>query len=261
MQVVFTDLDGTLIDFHDYSYDKSEAALRRLKENSIPVIFNTGKTPAENFYYREKLGIADPFITENGSAIYIPEGYFDFEFDYSLRKDGFLVIELGAGYGRIISALNSINSAEGWSIRGRSAMSVDEVARDAGMPAELARLARMREYSESFRFGGDTGKLSEAAAGFSMKIIHGGKYLNLVGEGADKGRAALRLLELYRKIYPGIRSVGIGDSSNDIPLLKVVDLPVLVSSERVSFPGARLTGAEGPEGFSEAVERFILPGS
>jgi hypothetical protein len=40
---VFTDLDGALLDSRTYSYEKSLAAIKRLKENGIPIIFCSAK--------------------------------------------------------------------------------------------------------------------------------------------------------------------------------------------------------------------------
>ena len=51
--LVFTDLDGTLLDHHDYSYDAALPTLRRLKKANIPLIFNTSKTAAEVEEYME----------------------------------------------------------------------------------------------------------------------------------------------------------------------------------------------------------------
>ncbi|MCG7852909.1 MAG: HAD hydrolase family protein, partial [Methanosarcinaceae archaeon] len=45
--VVFTDLDGTLIDHDTYSYKAARPALAALKKQGIPLIFCTSKTRAE----------------------------------------------------------------------------------------------------------------------------------------------------------------------------------------------------------------------
>ena len=62
----------------------------------------SSKTRAEIEYYQEKIGIADPFISENGGAIYIPQGYFSPRTEDSAiideNKGSFQVIRLGADY-------------------------------------------------------------------------------------------------------------------------------------------------------------------
>jgi HAD superfamily hydrolase (TIGR01484 family) len=45
--LVFTDLDGTLLDHHTYSFEPALPALNSLKEKNIPLIICTSKTRAE----------------------------------------------------------------------------------------------------------------------------------------------------------------------------------------------------------------------
>ena len=42
--LIFTDLDGTLLDHHSYSFKGAEKALHILRQHSIPLIFNSSKT-------------------------------------------------------------------------------------------------------------------------------------------------------------------------------------------------------------------------
>jgi len=42
-QIVFTDLDGTLLDPVTYSYEKSHDGISRLKESCIPINILLGK--------------------------------------------------------------------------------------------------------------------------------------------------------------------------------------------------------------------------
>jgi predicted mannosyl-3-phosphoglycerate phosphatase (HAD superfamily) len=78
--VVFTDLDGTLLDSETYSYEKSLAMINRLKESGTPLIFCSAKTIVEQEVYRNELGLFHPFIVENGSTIFTPQAYFPFPF-------------------------------------------------------------------------------------------------------------------------------------------------------------------------------------
>src|SRR2546423_300740 len=70
--VVFTDLDGTLLDAETYRYDAARQGLDRLREHAIPLIICTSKTRAEVEPLRNELGNTDPFIVENGGALYVP---------------------------------------------------------------------------------------------------------------------------------------------------------------------------------------------
>ena len=117
--VIFTDLDGTLLDPETYSFQKALPALKLIKKSEIPLVFSTSKTRAETEFYRKKLENKHPFIVENGGAIFIPRNYFPFGFKYD-RVDGeYLVIKLGTDYGKLRKVLESIKN-KGVRIVGRA---------------------------------------------------------------------------------------------------------------------------------------------
>jgi len=130
--VVFTDLDGTLLDPVTYSYERALPFIERLQQMSIPIVFCSHKTRAEQEVYRQELGISDPFIVENGGAIFIPQGYFPFGFDYDKARGGYQIIELGMSYAEIRRILGKIRAEVGINFRGFGDMSAQEVAKDAG---------------------------------------------------------------------------------------------------------------------------------
>lgn len=103
MIIVFTDLDGTLLD-ESYSCEAAKPALDRVVRSSIPVVFCSSKTRAEIEVYRRELGIPDPFIVENGGAIVIPENYFTFPYEYTKREGRYTILELGKAYALLRSA-------------------------------------------------------------------------------------------------------------------------------------------------------------
>src|SRR5713226_6564538 len=75
--LIFTDLDGTLLDARTYSWAGAEPALAEIERRRIPLVLVTSKTRAEVEPLRRKLGHAHPFITENGGGVFIPDGYFN----------------------------------------------------------------------------------------------------------------------------------------------------------------------------------------
>lgn len=66
------------------------------------------KTRLETEYYRNKLGIKDPFISENGAAIFIPRGYFNLNYHYTRRTEHYDIVELGTAYSEIREKLERI---------------------------------------------------------------------------------------------------------------------------------------------------------
>jgi len=262
--VLFTDLDGTLLDPVTYSYHKALPLIKRLRQRGIPIVFCSHKTRAEQEVYRQKLGIPDPFIVENGGAIFIPQGYFSFSFDYGKAWGGYQVIELGSSYAEIRRILEQIRAEIGVDFRGFGDMSVGEVAEDAGLDTQAARRAKEREYDETVKpveNAEEMDRLLRAIKGAGLNYTHGGRYYGVMGAN-DKGRAVTILADLFRRKLGEVDTVGIGDSHNDLPMLAVVDVPVLVQKpgglwEEMDLPRLERTEGIGPEGWSRAIKSII----
>jgi mannosyl-3-phosphoglycerate phosphatase len=148
--VLFTDLDGTFLDGRTYSFDESLPASREAKHRGVPVVYVSSKTRAEIEEIRAATGVGDPFIVENGGAVYVPMGYFPFEIDRSTRRDGYDVIELGVPYQRLVAALDDIRERLDLPLVGFSDLTEEEVAALTGLPPSTAALAKRREWDEPF---------------------------------------------------------------------------------------------------------------
>ena len=259
--IIFTDLDGTLLDSGTYSYEKSLTTIDRLKEKAIPIIFCSAKTRAEQEVYRRELGLFHPFVVENGGAIFIPQGYFPFPFDYHKTVGDLLAIELAIPYRKVREFLVKIGKENDFGFKGLTDMSAAEVAEITGLNLESARLAQQREYDEPVKFESSRekdlskflAKLGEAGLNWS----YGGRLYHVMG-GGGKGKAVEILSGLYRKMWGEIRTVGLGNGLNDLPMLSQVDIPILVqkrdhSWEDVNLPRLRRVRGIGPEGWSKAI--------
>ena len=64
--IIFTDLDGTLLDHTTYSFDAAIPMLDYIKVNKIPLIIVTSKTKDEVLRIQKLLDMKGPFIVENG---------------------------------------------------------------------------------------------------------------------------------------------------------------------------------------------------
>ena len=254
--IVFTDLDGSLLDASTYSYREALDTLNLLGSRQIPLIFCSTKTRFEQEVYREALAITAPFIVENGGAIFVPDGYFPFTFEHDKTIDNYRVIELGMPYARIRQLLKET----GYQIKGFGDMSVEEIDAVTGLDLEMAALAMQREYSETLLLEGrdeEIKQVLEVIQGVGLAWMHGGRFYSVTG-GNDKGEACQILLELLRKKFTEIRTIGIGDSANDLPMLKTVDIPVLVQKEGrywedMELPGLVKVKGVGPQGWRRAI--------
>ncbi|GKS59869.1 mannosyl-3-phosphoglycerate phosphatase [Nitrospira sp.] len=269
--LVFTDLDGSLLDPVTYSWDNAREALEQLSSREIPLILVSSKTRAEIEPLRLELQHRHPFITENGGAIFIPQGYFMSVSQEARIREGFEVIELGAPYASLLRALRDIEHAAGIQLRGFHDMTVDEVATRTGLTLDEAELAMRREYDEPFIIEGPPSLLpviQREAAERQLSVTTGGRFHHLLGE-SDKGRACLHLLDRYRRHWhrppKSIRSIGLGDSANDHPMLEVVDVPIAIQRADGSYDPdlhvAHLIKARGvgPVGWNSAVLDQLAP--
>ena len=263
-QVIFTDLDGTLLDLETYSYEKSLAGINRVKQKGIPVIFCSAKTRAELEVYRHKMGVFHPFIVENGGAIFIPSNYFPFSFGYHRIVDELLVIELGIPYNEVRRLLGKIKEEGRFHFRGFGDMSAEEVAKASGLDIESAKLAKQREYDETVKFdisGEEMSKALEKIKEVGLSWTHGGRFYEVMGDN-DKGKAVRIVSDLYCRMWGEIETIGFGDSLNDLPMLSAVDIPILVQRkartwESINLPRLRKIQGVGPEGWSKAIKEII----
>jgi len=258
--VVFTDLDGTLLEHATYSFEPARPALEALLEAGIPLIFCTSKTRLETERWRRALANVHPFIVENGGAAFVPEGYFGAAARFDKRDGGYGVLEFGRPYADLRQALERIRAASGLPLRGFGDMAVEEIAARCGFTREDAALAAMREYDEPF-VGADGPALAEverAARKAGLTVASGGRFHHLVG-GSDKGRAVRALRDLYSRSRGPVRTAGLGDSLNDETMLREVDVPVLVRkpdgghADMAGLPELVIAPYAGPEGWREAV--------
>jgi mannosyl-3-phosphoglycerate phosphatase len=262
--VIFTDLDGTLLD-DTYSFERALPALGLLREKNVPLIFCSSKTRREIEHYRKKLINSHPFISENGGGIFIPKGYFKLRItNYKLQTEKeYVLIKLGAQYSQLRKALKELRS-EGFRVRGFGDMTVKEISEATKLSAAEAEMAKERDFDEPFFFDGEDHILPRLFDAIKARGFHQtrGKFFHILGD-SDKGKAVMILTDLYRREYGDIETIGIGDSPNDIPMLEKVDIPVLVQKPDGSYdPHINIrnllkAAGPGPEGWNMAVLKLI----
>ncbi len=259
--IIFTDLDGTLLDEVTYSYAAAQPALGLLASSATPLILCSSKTCAEIENYRRRMNNVHPFIAENGGGIYIPQGYFSVPVAEK-KANGYQLIPLGTSYAEIRNQFVLLRKKLGAKVRGFSDMTIDEISVLTGLSVNEAVLAKQRDFDEPFVFEG------EPDVGFLRAIeVAGlcwtqGRIFHIMGN-HDKGRAVNVLMSLYRQRYGNVASIGLGDNLNDLPMLMAVDHPVLVRHKdgsydsRIALPRLFKTQLPGPAGWNETVLQLL----
>lgn len=267
--IIFTDLDGTLLDYHTYSFAPAAPALKLIQEQEIPLVLCSSKTKAEIERWRVKLNNAHPFIAENGGGIYIPHAYFPAD---DLRgmwpriesADGYTVLLLGTAYTILRQTVEELQR-DGFEVEGFGDMDAERVAEITDLPLEEAELALRREFSEPFvllKEGTRLEALEAAIREKNLQCITGGRLFHLAGDN-DKGKAVEILMDLYRKKFGPITTLALGDSPNDLPMLERVDHPILVQNhrgeydQRIAVPNLIKADGIGPQGWGKAVRAII----
>jgi len=261
--VVLTDLDGSLLDAVTYSFAEAREALAALDERGIPLIPVSSKTRAELEALLLSMGVAGPFVVENGGAVVIPSHWFELTIPWARPEGRHLVLELGVRRTELVQALGEMARETGVKVRSFTQMTLPELQRHTGLSRPAAMRALVREYDEPFLADADTeatAALARAACRRGLTLTRGGRFHHLTGR-TDKGRAARILLNLIAAVHGRVRSVALGDAANDAPMLAAVDRPILIPRPDGSLTleivracrSAERAPAPGPRGWNAAV--------
>jgi mannosyl-3-phosphoglycerate phosphatase len=261
-RLIFTDLDGTLLERNSYSWKPAQPALDKAEKAGVPVIFCTSKTRTEIESYRKRIGSPHPFISENGGGIFIPKGYFKQLPPGCKRKGKYFVIELGAPYKQLREAIRKLRKSK-LKVTGFGDMSLLQLRKHSGLSLREAYLARKREYDEPFLLEEpeQKKKLLDAARKLGLQVSLGTRFHHLTGNN-DKGLAVRLLTSIYNEeADKPLVIAGLGDSPNDYTMLRAVTIPYLVKrhdgSYATTFKGFNKADGIGPVGWNKSVLKFL----
>ena len=198
-KIVFSDLDGILLDPDTYSCGRAEPGIRTLAELGHPLILCSSKTCAELEYWRPRLSNREPFIVENGGAIYIPRGYFPFRIDDAQIRGDYEVIEFGGRYRELVDTLRRASAVAECPTIGFHQMSVAEICIRTMLPVRHAELAKRRQYDEPFTIlGSGVRRLLTTIRLFGKDWTQGDRFYH-INAGHDRFTAIRRLAELFAR--------------------------------------------------------------
>jgi mannosyl-3-phosphoglycerate phosphatase len=263
--LVFTDLDGTLLDHHDYGFEPALPALARLRALGVPLIPTTSKTLAEvASLNRDQLGNPHPCIVENGSVVCLPDGYFPTP-SHEEEQFGYRLLRLAPDYANVLAVLAELRDA-GFRFRGFHDMSDAQVAADSGLDRVAAARARQRLCSEPLRWEDSDERLETFAQRLTehgLQLTRGGRYWHVMGP-TSKAAAMRRLGDLYRQAgFTDFTSIALGDSPNDLEMLTAADIAVIVRRPDGGVLDCQArrqtltTEQPGPSGWNRAMLQLI----
>lgn len=229
MILIFTDLDGTLLNQNDYRYDDALSLIRKLQETKIPIIPVTSKTKAEVEALCQKIGLNDPFITENGSAVFLQKNEERFVLPDNLQGDYYYHM-FGFDYQQARKILQQMSATLKTNLVGFGDLSVAEICQLTGLSLAEAKLAKTRDFTEPFvtpkNIPADL--LQETASLYQCKIVVGDRFSHLISQNSGKGNAIKWLLKNYQFAHEQPITIGLGNSPNDLSLLENVQIPIII---------------------------------
>lgn len=250
--VILTDLDGTLLTHTDYSTAPAKETLKLIQAEHIPLIFNTSKTKPEVIKLRKKLNNYDPFVCENGSALYIPEA------DDEIRTE-----ILGTEYTGILKVLNQLRK-DGYRFRGFNDMPSSEVSALTGLNSDDADMAKSRDATEPLVWQGTEEELAsfnDALHDHDLRILKGGRFYHVMGI-ADKSEGLVYFRDFYQQLWQEAPiMIALGDGENDRAMLEAADYPVVIPGKSKTLelenPNTQTATYEGPQGWNEILHPLI----
>ncbi|MFG6175623.1 HAD-IIB family hydrolase [Halomonas sp. THAF12] len=264
-RLLFTDLDGSLLDHLSYDWSPAAESLSGLRREGVPVIPVTSKTRSELLALRQDLNLTEsPFVAENGAVVGLPAAWCHARLERTPGPDGLVIRTLGVDIGFIRQRLAVWRARLGVHFTPMGEMGLDDLVAFTGLAEGEARLARMREGSEPLIWEDCEAKLDafrQGLAGDGLHLVRGGRFWHVTGE-SDKGQAVTWLTERYtalRGVQP--QTLALGDGPNDIAMLEAVDQAVVIRGchgleVAPRQPKLYRSRAVGPAGWAEGVDHW-----
>jgi len=260
--LVFTDLDGTLLDIYTYDWRPASPWLDKLQDHQIPVILCSSKTAAETLEIQQDLGLEGlPFIAENGAVIQLDVRWDD-------HPDAPRLIN-GTPHSDICAVINPLRERDGYKFTTFDDVDERVIGEWTGLNRERSSLARLHEASVTLIWRDSDEQMTKFEAELAQmgfKFIQGARFWHILDARGGKDQAVNWLIDEYRKREGFVpTTIGLGDGPNDAPLLDNVDYAVVVKS--INRLGIRLqedipervyhTQQAGPEGWREGLDHFL----
>jgi mannosyl-3-phosphoglycerate phosphatase len=247
--VVFSDLDGTLLDHDSYAWAAAKPALDRLAALNCPVILTSSKTATEITELQLEMGLDGvPAIVENGAGV------------IGLGAEA----QDSAPYIEVRKCLDDLPAQLRSKFHGFGDMSLSELAKRTGLSEAAACRAQRRDFSEPGVWSGtdaESQAFSDALRALGLSAQQGGRFLT-ISSGRTKADGMAQVLNHYQTEA----SLALGDAPNDIAMLEAANFGVIITNpHRPSLPTLKgeatgritRTTEAGPVGWNTAVCAFL----
>ena len=265
--MIFTDIDGTLINNDTFYEGENIEIAQTLSEHNHILIYNSSKTFSEIDLMQKRFNTSFPFICETGGGIY-HKNLFNQVSDR--LRDGYSImyeakkIEMFKDIIEKEVQKNFKNDLDMF-----DDLCLDEKSKLSGLRGNDLYLASKRDFSMLISWKSDElrySKFESVLHGYGLRLIKGGRFCHICTS-HDKGQAVTFFLNQIKssEMYNKIITIGIGDSTNDIEMLSNVDYACVVKSEnnselmkKIHHNKIVLSMNHAPEGWAECIQNIFL---
>ncbi len=210
--IVFTDLDGTLLDHTSYDHTPAHPTLGRLNTHNIPLVLASSKTAVEMVSLRHTLGFDHcPLICENGAGVV---------------SGGALPDQNPAAYLDLRAALDRVPSGLRTSFEGFGDMTPARIRAVTDLSLDQARLAAQRAFSEPGIWTGSDAECAQFLTHLAQQGIsarRGGRFLTLSFGDTKANQMGQITTQLGRQT-----TIALGDAPNDTEMLNAADYAIVL---------------------------------
>ena len=255
--IIFTDLDGSLLNKDTFRFDEIEDYFRELISIGIKIIPNSSKTEAELSDFNNQYNLNLSFVAENGSSIHGLN---------LIHKNLPKRISLSRTTDQIYKVYNeNIPSNIKQKITFILKLKSKEQKEIFGLPLNKMKLAIKRNHSIPIQFNGTESEKNEfinIINDCGLTIQTGGRIMNIC-DNTNKSKAMLKTIDLIKEeMNDEIITIGVGDNHNDIEMLKKSDYACLVKnnnfdSSLVNIENLIKSSEPSPLGWADVIKTAI----
>jgi len=272
-KMICIDIDGTLIRPDLTISERVAQAIGKAKEKGLIIALSTGRMHKSALMYSDELGLTDPIVSSNGAYVSERDGSRIY-YEENLSGEDMLLIQ---------DVLDRNDTKINWYNHGTMYISEyrDYVGRYEALAKTLPenRRIHIKYLNEEFTLKHlieETGNAIQKGIVFPkaerisvirdqvsnnqrIKVVSSGiDNLEFTSYLADKGLGVLSLAKA-KGIHPD-EIIAIGDSENDLSMLKVVGMPVAMGNamQSVLDVAEYVTDTNVNDGVAKMIEKLVL---
>jgi predicted mannosyl-3-phosphoglycerate phosphatase (HAD superfamily) len=238
---VFSDVEAALAGADGSESAAAGAMLRALADNQVAFVLWSSATRAQIEHSVDNFDAPCSFVSEDGSAVFIPTGLVPFDLPSARHIHGYHAFEFGKPQHEVLGTLREVARALGVPITTFSDLSAAEIAAMCSISVPAAQRAKCRDYSE--RFALESAAWESCAPLFSALAEAGVRGLYEVPfhravASIDRRQPFSLIRLLYRQWMGDLITVAIVDDVSKRSPLAVADCLVIAADAESDSDGA-----------------------